>query len=137
MSCLTAVVVVASAAPPNAADLAVATYLRSHGSSSDSVVVGFGHPNIVYDSGLRSPYEHLWSLPVRVRDSSLAELTRVLRGRQAPTWVVVSGTSLATWGVDATTAERVLEAEYRRATSIGPYVVWRRTTTDRSQVPGR
>jgi hypothetical protein len=137
MSCLTAVVVVASAAPPNAADLAVATYLRSHGSSSDSVVVGFGHPNIVYDSGLHSPYEHLWSLPVRVRDSSLDELTRVLRGRQAPTWVVVSGPSLATWGVDATTAERVLEAEYRRATSIGPYVVWRRTTTDRSQVPGR
>ncbi|MCW2737247.1 hypothetical protein [Nocardioides sp.] len=135
-SCLTALVVVASAAPPNAADLAVASYLRSHGSPGDSVVVGFGHPNIVYESGLHSPYEQLWSLPVRVRDSSLSELTRVLRGRRAPTWVVVSGPSLATWGVDATTAQRVLDADYRRATSVGPYVVWHRTTAA-SQVPGR
>lgn len=128
-SCLTALVVVANATPPNTADLAVATYLRSHRSPGDSVVVGFGHPNIVYDSGLDSPYENLWSLPVRVRDSSLSELTRVLQGRQAPTWVVVSGPSLATWGVDATTAERVLDADYQRATSVGPYVVWRRTET--------
>jgi hypothetical protein len=136
-SCLTAIVVVVNAAPPNAADLAVARYLRSHGSPGDSVIVGFGHPNIVYESGLHSPYEQLWSLPVRVRDSSLSELTSVLRGRHAPTWVVVSGPSLATWGVDAATADRVLDADYQRATSVGPYVVWRRKTTTRSQVPGR
>jgi hypothetical protein len=136
-SCLTALLVVGNTAPPNAADLAVAAYLRSHGSPGDSVVVGFGHPNIVYESGLHSPYEELWSLPVRVRDSSLAELTRVLRGRHAPTWVVVSGRSLATWGVDATTAERVLDADYQPATNVDSYVVWRRTTSTRSQVLGR
>jgi hypothetical protein len=127
-SCLAAHVVVANAAPPDAADLSVATYLRSHESPGDTVVVGFGHPDIVYESGLPSPYEQLWSLPVRVRDSSLAELTRVLRGRHAPTWVVVSGQSLATWGVDATTAQRVLDADYQQATSVGPYVIWHRAT---------
>jgi hypothetical protein len=127
-SVLSAVVATTTAAvtmPLYSADAAVASYLRSHGTTRDTVVVGFGHPNIVYASGLRSPYEQLWSLPVRVRDPRLQELTRVLEGRRAPTWVVVNGSSLATWGVDATTAQQVLDARYRRATTIGEYVVWR------------
>lgn len=115
----------AIAAPAHSDDAAVATYLRTHSTATDSVVVGFGHPNIVYDSGLHSPYEQLWSLPVRVLDPDLASLTQVLDGAQAPTWVVVAGTSLATWGVDATKAERVLTTRYCPATTIGGYVVWR------------
>jgi len=125
-SCGVAVVVAATSTTPRTGDVEVAAYLRSHGAPHDSVVVGFGHPDIVWDAGMHSPYEELWSLPVRVRDPSLSGLTHVLRGRHAPTWVVVSGTSLATWGVDATIAERVLEQDYRPATTIGSYVVWQR-----------
>ncbi|RYB93684.1 hypothetical protein EUA93_04520 [Nocardioides oleivorans] len=134
VSCAAAVAVTATAAPRHADDTAVAAYLRSHSTPGDSVVVGFGHPDIVYASGLPSPYRELWSLPVRVRDSSLAHLTEVLSGRHAPTWVVVAGHSLATWGVDPTTAQQVLDARYRPATTVGPYVVWKRVG---SQVPGR
>lgn len=122
-----ATVTAAVVAPAHADDSAVATYLKKHSRPGDSVVVGFGHPNIVYEAGLRSPYEELWSLPVRVRDPDLVSLTRVLDGPDAPTWVVVSGSSLATWGVDATTAERSLTTRYRRLRTIGGYVVWRLT----------
>jgi hypothetical protein len=38
---------------------------------------------------------------------------------------VVDGSSLATWGVDATSAQTVLDERYRPATTLGSYVVWR------------
>ena len=130
-----AITVAATSATPRTDDTQVAAYLRSHGTTHDSVVVGFGHPDIVWEAGLHSPYPELWSLPVRVRDSSLTDLTHVLRGRRAPTWVVVSGDSLATWGVDTSTAEDVLVHDYRHVTTIGPYVVWHHDP--HSQVSGR
>lgn len=132
MSCTVAIALAATSATTRSVDVRVASYLRSRSAPHDSVVVGFGHPDIVWDSGLRSPYEELWSLPVRVRDPALSQLTEVLRGARAPTWVVVSGSSLATWGVDASDAERVLDRRYRRTTTIGSYVVWHRVP--RSQV---
>jgi hypothetical protein len=130
-ACLSAAAATVTAAvnvPLYSADAGVAAYLRAHGSPHDSVVVGFGHPDIVWDSGLRSPYHLLWSLPVRVLDPRLLGLTHVMAGRHAPTWVVVNGTSLATWGVDPTAAQAVLDQRYEPVTTIGPYVVWRLTT---------
>ena len=111
-----------SLAPPVAgADQAVSAYLRSHSAPRDTVVVAFGHPNLVHDAGLTSPYEHLWSLSVRVRDPQLRELAGVLTGPDAPRWVVVSGDSLATWGVDATAAQTVLDQRYQEVTSNGDW----------------
>jgi hypothetical protein len=118
-------VTTATSLPSDPTDSAVAAYLRAHSNPTNTVVVGFGRPDIVWDSGLRSPYDELWSLPVRVRDPRLTDFRHVLAGPDAPTWVVVRGTSLATWGVDATAAERVLERRYRRQTTIGDYVIYR------------
>ena len=64
-------------------------------------VVAFGAANILEATGLRSPYPDLWSLPVRVHDPDLADLTALLDGPDRPTWLVVAGASLGTWGVDA------------------------------------
>ena len=73
-----------AAAPPGpGADQAVSAYLRSHARPTDTVVVAFGHPNIVRDAGLTSPYEHLWSLSVRVRDPQLHDLAQ--RADRLPT----------------------------------------------------
>jgi hypothetical protein len=127
-ACLSAGVATVTAAanvPLYSSDAAVAAYLRAHSSRRDTVVVGFGHPNIVWDSGLRSPYHLLWSLEVRVKDPQLHELTHVMSGPHAPTWLVVNGTSLATWGVDPTSAQTVLDQRYRPATTIGDYVIWK------------
>jgi hypothetical protein len=109
-------------------DASVASYLRSHADPGDTVVVGFGHPDIVEASGMSSPYPELWSLPVRVRDPRLTELREVLDGSARPTWVVVDGTSLATWGVDAAAADAadsVLARHYHLVTRIHDYGVYR------------
>jgi hypothetical protein len=54
----------------------------------DTIVVFGGRSDIVFASGLRSPYEHLWSLPMRTNDPDLSELTSLLRSDRAPTWFV-------------------------------------------------
>lgn len=107
-------------------DARVVAYLRSHARPGDGVVVTFGHPNIVAGSGLSSPYEYPWSLPARVRDPRLTELSDVLSGRRAPRFVVVAGESIETWGVDATTAQRVLEQNYAEQGVYGDWHVWKR-----------
>ena len=119
-------VVVAVAQPRDSTDLAVASYLREHAAPGDGAVVAFGHPDILWDSGLRSPYDELWSLPVKVRDPQLTAFGAVLASESAPTWVVVDGTSLGTWGVDATQADQTLSTRYNVVAEIGGYYIWRR-----------
>lgn len=82
-------------------------YLRSHGAPGETGVVAFGQPQVLRDAGLRPAYEHLWSLPARVRDPDLRDLRRVLTGPDRPDWLVVGGRSLQTWGVDEQAARRL------------------------------
>jgi hypothetical protein len=107
-------------------DAQVISYLRVHAHASDGVVVGFGHPDIVAGSGRQSPYEDLWSLPVRVRDPRLEELQRVMAGPSDPRWIVVAGDSLDTWGLEATEAQNYLERHYVEQVAYGHWHIWRR-----------
>lgn len=119
----------ATAAASVSSDAQVITYLREHATPEDGVVIGFGHPDIVAGSGLSSPYEQLWSLPVRVRDPDLAQLQRVLAGPAAPRWVVVAGDSLETWGLDpagTANAQRYLQRHYREDETYGDWHIWQR-----------
>jgi hypothetical protein len=102
-------------------------YLEQHARPGDTVVVGFGAANILQETGLRSPYPDLWSLPVRVHDPDLQHLSALLAGPDAPTWLVVAGTSLGTWGVDATTADSYLHARYEPATTAGKFTIYHLT----------
>lgn len=79
-------------------------YLRTHGSPGETGVVAFGQPQILRGAGLEPAYEYLWSLPARVRDPDVRALGRVLTGPDRPDWLVVSGRSLATWGIDGRAA---------------------------------
>lgn len=105
-------------------DVGVESYLRAHAHPGDTGVMAFGHPDVLRAAGLASPYEELWSLPVRVRDPQLTELTRVLEGPARPTWVVVSGSTLATWGVDDRTAQAALVRLYHPVTALDGYTVY-------------
>ena len=105
-------------------DQAVVDYLQDHSRPGDTGVVAFGHPDVLEAAGLASPYENLWSLPVRVRDPQLAEFSTVLDGPHRPTWVVVDGSSLATWGVDARAGEFVLNRLYRPVTVLDGFTVY-------------
>lgn len=78
-------------------------------------------------SGLSSPYRELWSLPARVRDPQLRQLQQVMAGPRAPRWMVVTGDSLRTWGVDASSAQAHLVHHYAEQATYGGWTVWRRT----------
>jgi hypothetical protein len=79
----------------------------------DTGVVAYGTASILQKARVSSPYPYLWSLPVRVRDPDLTRLTAVLRGPDRPTWMVVRGPSLETWGIDPAQAQRELDRRYR------------------------
>ncbi len=89
-------------------------------------MVAFGAANALRTTGLESPYAHLWSLPVRVRDPELHGLADVLAGPDAPTWLVVSGRSLNSWGVDGAAAKPYLRARYDKAATAGRFTVYHR-----------
>jgi hypothetical protein len=102
----------------------VADYVRDHSRPTDSMIVAFGHPDIVEEAGLQSPYEHLWSLSARVRDPRLVELSGMLSSTNGPRWVVVDGASLATWGIDATRAQRLLDRNYVKVALFGDWNIY-------------
>ena len=99
-------------------------WLERHARPGDTAVVAFGAANVLRETGLRSPYPDLWSLPVRVHDPELADLGALLAGPDRPTWLVVAGPSLATWGVDASAADRLLHEHYAEATTAGGWTIW-------------
>lgn len=103
----------------------VIAWLDRHADAGDTAVVAFGGPNILQETGLRSPYPDLWSLPVRVHDPELDVLAALLRSDGRPTWVVVAGRSLGSWGIDATVADAVLDDHYALATTAGDWTIYR------------
>lgn len=99
-------------------------WLERHARPGDTAIVAFGSANILRETGLRSPYPDLWSLPVRVHDPELTALRALLVGPDRPTWLVVAGTSLATWGVEASAADRALHEHYAEVTTAGGWTIW-------------
>ena len=62
--------------------------IRDVSEPGDTIVVYGGRADIVMASGLESPYEHLWSLPMRTLDPHLDGLSALLASDRRPTWFV-------------------------------------------------
>jgi hypothetical protein len=104
----------------------VIDYLSARARPGDTGVVAFGAANILQASGLKSPYPDLWSLPVRVHDPDLERFAAVLAGDDRPTWLVVAGRSLETWGVDASLAQQYVEEHYELVGEPDRFTVYHR-----------
>jgi hypothetical protein len=113
------------AVPIERPETPVIDYLTVEAEPGDTALVAYGAANVLRETGMTSPYEELWSLPVRVRDPELEKLTEVLSGASAPTWMVVDGTSLKSWGIDPTAADRVLRDRYQLAAKAGRFSIFR------------
>ncbi len=103
------------------------SWLAEHARPGQTGLVAFGAPNVLQAAGLSSPYPDLWSLPVRVRDPELTRLVALLESPRRPDWLVVSGRSVSTWGVDGSRADALVAEHYEQATVAGMYTVFRRT----------
>ncbi|GAA1734661.1 hypothetical protein [Aeromicrobium alkaliterrae] len=110
--------------------------VRDAAELGDTMVVAYGQPNVLLAAGMDSPYENLWSLPIRVRDPDLAELVAVLQGPNAPTWVV-EWSDFDTWAVDPTALKLVVDDRYRPVAVPCGHVVWLRADLDRGEVAER
>lgn len=81
--------------------------------ADDTIVNAWGRPDVVLASGLPSPYEHLWSLPIRTDDTDLAQFRELVAGDDAPSWLVTPG-SLKVPGVEHESADELVALRYRR-----------------------
>ncbi len=126
-------VAVLTVAPPAPEPSQVAgEWLESHRVPGDTAVVMLGQPNVLAEAGVESPYQQLWSLPVRVRDPHLHDLSDVLKGSQAPVWLLVWKGEMATWGITPDHAEAVVARRYRPVASVCGYLVYLRRGVHRS-----
>ena len=68
----------------------VGQWVARSSTPSDTATVLFGHGQAQLATGLQSPYEHLWSLPIRTLDPHLAELNGLLaQDATRPTWMLL------------------------------------------------
>ena len=105
---------------PGQAPLPEVTWLRDRVHPGDTAVVAYGHPNVLQATGLNSPYSELWSLPVRVRDPHLTELSTLLFSSSRPDWIVTGPDGdLAGWGISDLSAEVPFRAFYREVAYLG------------------
>jgi hypothetical protein len=104
-------------------DLSIARFIHDHARPTDSLVVCFGHADIIWSAGLPSPYRWLWALPVQVKDPHLRQLTSVLRGPSRPTWLVVRG-QLANWGVSPGGSQHVIHRDFHVVDRVGTSTIY-------------
>jgi len=108
----------------------VGTAIKRASEPGDTIVSAFGHPDIVLTSGLESPYEYLWSLPVRTLDPELDDFYALLTGSEAPTWLVVRP-GLRSWELPLERIDRVMERDYREAAEICGLTIYVRADVQR------
>lgn len=91
----------------------VGDWLRTSAHPGDTATMLFGNAETQLTSGMVSPYQQLWTLPMRTLDPRLSTLRAVLSGPRAPTWIVL-GHSLDPWNIDAHGQTRRTLAEHYR-----------------------
>lgn len=99
----------------------------------DSLTVFGGRADIQFASDLPSPYEHLWSLPMRTRDPDYAQLRAIVSGPDAPTWLI-EWVSFTAWGNDdgGGRLRTVVSRRYDQHTrACGDHPVWLLKGTER------
>ena len=100
----------ANARPSGTAAVGYSIAASAH--RGDTIVIAYGHPEIVKDSGLSSPYPYLWTLPIKTLDPQLRAFNTVLTGPKAPTWLVIWN-NLQSWGLNVKTVSATVRRDYR------------------------
>ena len=114
---------IGSSSPGHAVYVGLA--IRHASQPGDSIVVFGGRPDVVMASGLGSPYDQLWSLPMRTLDPGLTDLSSVMTGPDAPTWFV-EWASLESWTAQGQQVLRpILDQRYVYAGTVCEKPVYR------------
>jgi hypothetical protein len=117
-------------APQGSTGQTVGQAVAASAQRGDTIVTAWGHADVTYASGLRSPYAQLWSLPVKTLDPSLTGLDSVLTGPTAPTWFV-AWNHVRSWGLDTARTSSILAQDYRLAGTVCGRMIYLRAGVDR------
>lgn len=120
-----AVVAVASGEPGHyhRDAVTVAQYLRERARPHHTAYMLYARPNILYYSGLSSPFPYHWSLLVRASPGARARLRALLASPRRPTWIVKAQHERA-FGLDPDgSIGRRLERAYRHEATVCGYPV--------------
>ncbi len=110
-------------------------WLAASGHAGDTAVVLYGNAAVLETADMRSPYPHLWSLPMRTLDPEQARLRAVLSGPEAPVWLVGIDPVNA-WDIDRDGLLRdLLDARYRVVDEVCGFPVWLRDDVRRRPAP--
>ncbi|MGH1562549.1 hypothetical protein [Mumia sp. DW29H23] len=96
---------------------AVGEWIRERAVAGDAGLVAYGSPQVLRVAGLYAPYPYSWSLPVRVRDPDLEQMTALLDGAHAPEWLVEMG-SFTWWGIDTAAFDDAVATRYREVADV-------------------
>jgi hypothetical protein len=91
--------------------------LKAVAEPGDTMTVVYGRAGITWASGMEPAYEHLFRLPLKVRDPELASLNRVVGGDDPPTWIVRSG-PIDMGGLPTAYLKRQLAERYVRVATV-------------------
>lgn len=96
----------------------IGQFIEGRAHPGDTVYVRYSQPNIVYYSGLRTPYPYDWSLMLRAIPDAERRLRTMLRSPSRPTWIVAWEASTA-YGLDTDgTTRTLIHNHYRAAGSV-------------------
>jgi hypothetical protein len=97
----------------------------------DTLVVFGGRADLQLESGMRSPYPYLWSLPMRALDPDLTRFRALVDGPDAPTWLV-EWWPFDTWTAKGSALESDVEQRYvEHGTGCGDRTIWLLRGVDR------
>ena len=113
----------------------VGAWVARSASIGDTATVLYGNADVQQATGLRSPYQQLWSLPTRTLDPHLRRLRALLTGPRAPTWIIDWG-NLDMWHIDPRDKTRLeLSTHYRPVADLCGHLVYLRDGVRRTFAP--
>jgi hypothetical protein len=97
----------------------------------DTLTTLYGDAVVNLAAGLPSPYQQLWSLPIKTLDPQLTGLDTVLSGPSAPTWLVVSH-SVSSWGLDTVRTQALISTDYHSVAQVDGQTIYLHDGADRA-----
>ena len=73
---------------PHRVEHAVGAYVHHHARPGDTAYVLYARANVLYYTGLPTPFPYDWSLMLRAQPNVRPELYRMLESPRRPTWIV-------------------------------------------------
>jgi hypothetical protein len=119
----------------NAADTAIARAIRASARPGDTVQVLYARANLVYATGLASPFPYQWVAMLQAIPTARAALVHLLDSERRPTWLV-QWHHLNAFEMDHDGAiSRAVRVGYRRFATVAEKIVWVRRDVERGATP--